>query len=94
MFTLGAAWSTCIEIGRNHAGVVGATMNTAGQVASLLCPLVVAYSVQWYGSWNFPLYLLGSLFLLGAVCWLIIDPERPVFESPAHPLSTSVAAER
>lgn len=85
MFTLGAAWSTCIEIGRNHAGVVGATMNTAGQVASLLCPLVVAYSVEWYGSWNFPLYLLASLFLLGAVCWLVIDPRRAVFESPGDP---------
>ena len=81
MFTLGAAWSICIEIGRNHAGVVGATMNTAGQVAALLCPLIVAYSVEWYGSWNFPLYLLAGLFLLGAVCWLIIDPRRPVFEA-------------
>ena len=57
-------------------------MNTAGQVASLLCPLVVGYSVEWYGSWNFPLYLLASLFLLGAVCWLVVDPRRPVFESP------------
>jgi MFS family permease len=79
MFTLGAAWSTCIEIGRNHVGVVGATMNTAGQIASLLCPLVVAYSVQWYGSWDFPLYLIGVLFLVGAVCWIVIDPRRAVF---------------
>ena len=30
MFTLGAAWGTVIEIGRNHVGVVGATMNSAG----------------------------------------------------------------
>ena len=59
-------------------------MNTAGQVASLLCPLVVAYSVEWYGSWNFPLYLLASLFLLGSVCWLASDPQRAVFESPDH----------
>ena len=79
MFTLGAAWSTCIEVGRNHVGVVGATMNTAGQIASLLCPLIVAYSVEWYGSWDLPLYLMGSLFLIGAVCWLLIDPRRPVF---------------
>jgi hypothetical protein len=46
---------------------------------------VVAYSVEWYGSWNFPLYLLASLFLLGAVCWLVIDPRRAVFESPGDP---------
>jgi ACS family glucarate transporter-like MFS transporter len=79
MFTLGAAWSTCIEVGRNHVGVVGATMNTAGQIASLLCPLIVAYSVEWYGTWDLPLYLMGSLFLVGAGCWAIIDPRRPVF---------------
>ena len=85
MFTLGAAWSTCIEVGRNHVGVVGATMNTAGQIASLLCPIVVAYSVEWYGSWDFPLYLLGVLFLIGAVCWLIIDPRRAVFAAAREP---------
>ncbi|MCX6904799.1 MAG: MFS transporter, partial [Verrucomicrobia bacterium] len=30
MFTLGAAWSTCLDIGGNHAGVVSAAMNTSG----------------------------------------------------------------
>jgi ACS family glucarate transporter-like MFS transporter len=93
MFTLGAAWSTCIEIGRNHAGVVGAAMNTSGQFASLLCPPIVAYSVEWYGSWNFPLYLLGGLFLVGAVCWMIVDPQKPVFDSPSHPVPARLAAE-
>jgi MFS transporter, ACS family, glucarate transporter len=81
MFTLGAAWSTCMEIGRNHVGVVGATMNTAGQLASLLCPLIVAYSVEWFGNWDLPLQLLALLFLAGAGCWLVIDPHRPIFEA-------------
>ena len=40
----------------------------------------MAYSVQWFGSWNVPLYLMGILFLIGAACWLIVDPERPVFD--------------
>ncbi len=80
MFTLGAAWGTCIEVGRDHAGVVSATMNTSGQIGSLLCPLIVAYSVEWFGSWSLPLYLMGFLFLLGAVCWLIIDPRQPIFD--------------
>jgi sugar phosphate permease len=79
MFTLGAAWSTCIEIGRNHVGVVGATMNTAGQIASLLCPIIVAYSVAWFGNWDLPLQLLAVLFLAGAGCWLLSEPRRPIF---------------
>jgi sugar phosphate permease len=84
MFTLGAAWSTCIEIGRNHVGVVGATMNTAGQLASLLCPLIVAYSVEWFGNWDLPLQLLALVFLVGAGCWLLIDPHRPIFGGEAR----------
>lgn len=86
MFTTAAAWGTCIEIGRDHAGVVSATMNTAGQIGSLLCPLIVAYSVEWFANWNLPLYLMGFLFLLGGVCWLLIDPQQSVFDPPIEPL--------
>jgi sugar phosphate permease len=80
MFTLGAAWGTVIEVGRNHVSVVGAAMNSAGNLAAMLNPLVVAYSVQWFGSWNLPLYLMGVLFLVGAGCWALVDPSRPVFD--------------
>jgi len=79
MFTLGAAWATVIEVGRNQVGVVGATMNSLGNLAAMLNPLIVAYSVEWFGSWNVPLYLMGVLFLVGAACWAVVDPARPVF---------------
>jgi hypothetical protein len=26
-----------------------------------------------------PLYLMGILFVVGAACWLVVDPEQPVF---------------
>jgi cyanate permease len=84
MFTLGAAWATVIEVGGNSVGVVGATMNSLGNLAAMLNPLIVAYSVQWLGSWNVPLYLMGILFVAGAVCWLVVDPERPVFDNGAR----------
>jgi len=80
MLTLGAAWGTCIEVARNHAGVVGAVMNTSGQIASMVMPLVVGYSVEWFNNWDFPIYMLAFMFLGGAVCWLLIDPYKPVFE--------------
>ena len=96
MFTLGAAWGTVIEIGRNHVGVVGATMNSVGNLAAMLNPLIVAYSVEWFGSWNLPLYLMGVLFLLGAFCWTIVNPEEPVFgEDPVRaPSGRATAAAR
>jgi sugar phosphate permease len=85
MFTLGAAWGTVMEVGRNHVAVVGATMNSVGNLAAMLNPLIVAYSVRWFGSWNLPLYLMGVLFLVGAVCWTIVDPARPVFDEASAP---------
>ena len=82
MFTLGAAWGTASEIGGDHVGVVGGTMNSIGNLVAMLNPLIVAYSVEWFGNWDVPLYVMGVLFLVGAACWMIIDPRRPVFAGP------------
>ena len=85
MFTLGAAWATAIEIGGNHVGVVGGTMNSIGNLVAMLNPLIVAYSVEWFASWDLPLYVMGVLFLVGAACWGLIDPRRLVFEDQRTP---------
>ncbi|HBJ82893.1 MAG TPA: MFS transporter [Verrucomicrobiales bacterium] len=79
MFTLGASWGTVIDIGGSHTGVVGAAMNTSGQIGSIACPLIVIWLQQHY-DWNAPLYLIGGLFLLGAVAWGFINPHRKIFE--------------
>jgi MFS transporter, ACS family, glucarate transporter len=79
MFTLGAAWGTVMEIGGNHVGVVGGTMNSIGNLIAMLNPLIVAYSVAWFANWDLPLYVMGMLFLIGAGCWALIDPRQPVF---------------
>jgi ACS family glucarate transporter-like MFS transporter len=84
MFTLGAAWGTAIEIGGNHVGVVGGTMNSIGNLVAMLNPLIVAYSVEWFGNWDLPLYVMGGLFLVGAACWAVIDPTRTVFQEAPH----------
>jgi hypothetical protein len=60
-------------------------MNSVGNLAAMLNPLIVAYSVQWFGNWNVPLYVMGALFVIGAACWVIVDPERPVFDEGLAP---------
>jgi sugar phosphate permease len=83
MFCLPAAWAICIDIGRDNAAVVGATMNTAGQVGSLLCPLVVAYTLKWFSNWNVSIFTMAFLFLAGAIAWCVIDPQRRLVAAPA-----------
>jgi MFS family permease len=79
-FLLGAAWGTCLDIGGRRSGAVSAAMNTSGQVGSILSPILVAEVVRRYSQWSAPLYLAGVLFLLGAICWLWVDPTKPVDE--------------
>ena len=63
-----------VDIGREHSAVVGATMNTAGQIGAIISPLVVAKSVTWLNDWNIPLYLLGAPLVAGY-------PMLPLFEN-------------
>jgi MFS family permease len=88
MFTTASAWGTCVDIGQQHSAVVGATMNSAGAFGSMIGPLVVAYSVQKFNNWDVPLYLLSGMFIFGAICWLFIDPLKPIFD-PERPNSGS-----
>jgi ACS family glucarate transporter-like MFS transporter len=79
MFTLGASWGTVIDVGGSHTGVVGAAMNTAGQIGAISCPLLVTWLEKRY-DWNAPLLLIGALYLVGAVAWGFINPHRKIFE--------------
>lgn len=77
-FTLSAAWGACIEIGGSNSGVVSATMNTASQIGSLICPLLVAYTLKWFNNWDISIYVMSALFFIGVGCWCLIDPRRDV----------------
>jgi len=79
MLTTAPAWSTCVDIGREHSATVGATMNTSGQIAAILLRPVVGYSVKWFGNWNVPFWLLAALFVMGAVCWLFVEPQKAIY---------------
>lgn len=81
MFTLAASWSTCLDIGGNHAGVVSAAMNTSGALSSVISPLMVTWLLkQFSNNWSLPLFVMGGLFLTGAVCWGFINPHKRVFD--------------
>ena len=77
-FMLPAAWGTCVDMGGPHAGTLSAAMNTSGQIAGVLSPVIVALFVEWFGSWSAPLYLTAGLYLAGATCWAWINPTSRV----------------
>jgi MFS family permease len=78
-FLLGAAWGTCIDIAGPHAGLVTAAMNTAGQVGAYLSPIVLArFLDEKHHDWTTPMLIIGGLYLGGALCWLFVNPSRPI----------------
>ncbi len=79
MLMMGAGWGTCQDIGGGHAGTVSATMNTAGQIGAMTCPLLVIYLKGIYG-WNMDLVFIGVSFLVASASWLFIDPRNKVFQ--------------
>jgi MFS transporter, ACS family, glucarate transporter len=80
-FALAPAWATCIELGQENAAVVSAAMNTSGQIGSLICPLVVAYALKWYASWDISLHIMGALYLIGVVAWWAIRPSDRILRT-------------
>lgn len=72
MFTLGAAFSLCIDIGKANSAVMTATMNTAGQVGGTLSPIVLAYLVQWFADWALPFYVMSGLYAAAVLSWIVI----------------------
>jgi predicted MFS family arabinose efflux permease len=76
--TAAAAWAVCIDVGRQHSGVVSGLMNTVGNLGGALAPLVVGYSLRLWGSWKIPFIVTAALFACGIAMWIAIDPSRPV----------------
>jgi cyanate permease len=78
MLSLGSHWAAAIDIGRENAGVLSACMNTIGQVASIVSPVIVASLVERYHDWSLPLQVLAGLYVFSALCWLMVQPSQHV----------------
>jgi len=75
---LSPSWAMCHDVGGDASGTVTAVMNTFGNVGGALSPLVVGYSLQWWGSWSIPLLVAAGVALLGSVFTALIDTRRPL----------------
>lgn len=78
--TLPGAWTSCMDIGGRYVGTLSGLMNMVGNLGGFFSPIVLGYVVGRTGDWNLTFYLTAGLYLMGAVCWWLLDPVTPLEE--------------
>ncbi|HVM49826.1 MAG TPA: MFS transporter [Candidatus Acidoferrum sp.] len=72
------AWTACMDVGGKYVATLSGTMNMMGNVGGFVSPIVCGYIVEHTGKWHLAFYVTAAAYLLGAVCWLCMDPVTPL----------------
>ena len=72
------AFSATIDIGGKHVPQVFGLMNMTGNFAAAACPILVGKLFSQTENWNLVLVLFAAVYLLGALCWIFVDPSKPL----------------
>jgi MFS transporter, ACS family, glucarate transporter len=73
------AWGACMDVGGKYAGTLAGSMNMMGNMAGFVAPWLGGYLVDRYGGdWNVFLYTMAVVYLLGTLCWPLLDPVTPI----------------
>jgi MFS family permease len=78
-----ASWATTIDVGRRYSGTVAGMMNSLGNLGQVVSPPLVVQIAILMGqggkpSWKMSLYYYAAMFLIASVCWLFVDPRKPI----------------
>ncbi len=72
-------WGACMDVGGKFAGSLSGSMNMMGNAGGALAPMVVPWVLQaTHDDWNANFVMFAAVYLLGALCWLFIDPVTPL----------------
>jgi cyanate permease len=72
------AFAATIDLGGSRVPQVAGMMNMFGNFAAAACPVIVARLFEVTKNWSFILLLFAGVYLAGAICWLLVDPQRRV----------------
>ena len=73
------AWGACMDVGGKYAGTLAGSMNMMGNMAGFVAPWLGGYLVERSGGdWNVFLYTMAGAYLLGTLCWPLLDPVTPI----------------
>ena len=79
MFASVTFWAACIDLGKQYSGSVAGVMNTFGNLAGALSPVVTAYVASTFG-WASALTLAAMVTAGSGVCWFGVDTRQSPIE--------------
>ena len=82
--TLPVLWATTTDAGGRFGGTASGFVNLASSLSGMLAPLSAALLERMFGSFHAAFFVAAGMYLMGAVLWLIIDPQKT---DPQKPLS-------
>jgi len=84
MFAVGASegsfWTLAVELGGKRGGTAAGILNTGGNAGGLIAPVITPYISALFG-WQAGLGLASVVCILGALCWVGIDPNECMADS-------------
>lgn len=84
-------WSVSIDIAGRSSGVFSSVVNMGGQLGGALTASLTPWIAARYG-WTASFAVAAALAVVGALCWLVVHPERAL-EEQASTRSHSALAE-
>ncbi len=73
-FTIGAFWSSTMDLSKAHAGTLSGMMNTGANLGGTLSPTLTPWIANEFG-WTIALGTAAIPAFFGAICWLGIRPD-------------------
>jgi len=77
-----AFWTLSADLGRGSAGSVSGFMNLGCQLGGAAVAQITPVIAGHYG-WNASFLLTSAASVIGAICWLLIDPDAEIRGVPA-----------
>lgn len=89
--TMGAAWATCLDIGKQYSGIVSGCMNTVGNLGGAAAGAFTGWILKLALTnsdlpkvealrlgWQINLAIFAGVYVVATCLWFRIDPTKPV----------------
>ena len=92
-FVLPSSWGTCMEVGGRFSGTFSGSMNMFGNLGGFIAPIATGYILQITGHFTLGLFISSGMYVVGAICWMLLDPAAQLDLDAVEKPITAVEAE-